>query len=502
MKYAVLGSGSSAANHKRNLVALSIWLGFSMAALFLYPLAVALDSSPYYLQWQPRHTAEAFAAVALLAPVLALGVFATWNRTTRLGHLALFGVAFLPMLSLAAGVSRQLTFQTWLIQVWESSPAGLWASGIVLLGLSVLLVRCYESAGSWLRWLLLAISPASFLVVKGLLLALAFPLLPLDIDRAVAATEINPRCSSVVALLFDELSFAYLYDEAGVRGEFPSIARVARGATNYWKASAPADSTLTSLPGFLAARRMEKIEVDQFDMKELSSVRGPVRFSAVERDGLFATARRVGLSPEMAGYYLPYCDLLGETVDVCRSFSFYNTATVEPGFSALHPLKTTLIMWPRQFPLGLFKNPPFARHQRRLVERSTAFALRAIDPSRPVFRLVHFSIPHLPFAFSQDGFDPPFDPLRQVPDTAYVRQLSYVDQLVGRVVREMEQANTLDRSTLVVLSDHGFRLSPRERDPLHIPFIVKHAGQRERVDITEPAQGEKLLVGLLGSACS
>jgi membrane-anchored protein YejM (alkaline phosphatase superfamily) len=92
------------------------------------------------------------------------------------------------------------------------------------------------------------------------------------------------------------------------------------------------------------------------------------------------------------------------------------------------------------------------------------------------------------------------DPLRQIPDSAYVRRLSYVDRLLGQVVREMEQDNTLDRSTLAVLSDHGFRVSPRE--PVHIPFIVKHAGQRERKDITEPVQGEKLLIDLPGSACS
>ena len=41
-------------------------------------------------------------------------------------------------------------------------------------------------------------------------------------------------------------------------------------------------------------------------------------------DALFATARRLGYRTEMAGYYLPYCSLLGGLVDACRSLSFYN----------------------------------------------------------------------------------------------------------------------------------------------------------------------------------
>ena len=42
----------------RRLILRSAWLGFALAGLFLYPLAAAIDSDPYYLQWQPAHVAE------------------------------------------------------------------------------------------------------------------------------------------------------------------------------------------------------------------------------------------------------------------------------------------------------------------------------------------------------------------------------------------------------------------------------------------------------------
>ena len=236
-----------------------------------------------------------------------------------------------------------------------------------------------------------------------------------------------------------------------------------------------------------------RVEGDHLDFEI-----GPTRavFSAQDTDGLFAAARRAGFSPEAVGYYFAYCGMLGGVVDACRSFSFYNIATVNDGFSPLHPVLTTLILWPRQFPLGLLKNPPFARLQRGLVEATYAFATRPIDTGRPVFRFVHFSIPHLPFVFDADGYNPPLDPLRQRPDDNYVRQIRYTDRLFGELVDRMRQDGSFDRTTIAVFSDHGFRSGGQEQNSRHVPFIIKRAGQTQRSDISSPAQGEMLLKGL------
>jgi hypothetical protein len=163
-------------------------------------------------------------------------------------------------------------------------------------------------------------------------------------------------------------------------------------------------------------------------------------------------------------------------VDACRSFSFYSVSTVHEGFSPLDPILTTFVLWPRQFPFGLLKNPAFARFQRELVEETQAFARRPVPAGRPVFRLVHYSIPHLPFVFGPDGYDPPLDPLRTTPDTDYVRQLGYVDRLVGELLAALRESGMYQSATIVLMADHGWRFEGRERDPLHIPFIVKMAG--------------------------
>ena len=120
----------------------------------------------------------------------------------------------------------------------------------------------------------------------------------------------------------------------------------------------------------------------------------------------------------------------------------------------------------------------------------------------PAFRFVHFPVPHFPYVFGPDGYDPPFNPLETSPDTYYVRQLLYVDRLVGELVEQSRRDGTYDRLTMALFADHGFRFGGRENDPLHIPFMVKTRGQTRRVDDTAPRKGEGLLQEVLQGACS
>jgi hypothetical protein len=201
------------------------------------------------------------------------------------------------------------------------------------------------------------------------------------------------------------------------------------------------------------------------------------------------------------GYYFTYCELLVEVADVCRSFSFYNAAATSSTFSAVDPIMTTLILWPRQFPLGLLKSPAFARHQRAIVEETARAAMRPLDATRPAFRLVHFSVPHLPFAFDEKGFHPRIDSLRQRPDDAYVDQLHFVDRLFGEIVGRFRRDGSFDQMTVVVFSDHGFRGGGRETDPRHVPFLVKRAGQTTHADVVSPHAGERLLRNVVTASC-
>jgi hypothetical protein len=487
----------------RRRVAIAAWLGFALAALFFYPLAVALDSDRYYLQWQPQDLVETAAAWTVLALIFGAAVFALWPRSSRRATGALIAVALVPLLSFGGGFARQLPFDDALRTTWENPAIRLGIPALVAGGIAAALAWWPSVAAAWLRRMLFVISPVSIVVLLTFARSTTgtTPLLASDRGSERAATTQSTTCASVLALLFDELSFSYLYDETGqVRAEFPEIRRFASQATTYAHAIAPGNETLVALPSFLSARQLRDVRVEDTGLAYVEEGK-LLPFTAVAEDGLFATARRLGFSTEVAGYYLPYCELLNGLVDACRSMSFYNVSTVHAGFSPVDPVLTTLVLWPRQFPLGLLKGPAFAVLQRQLVEQTMAFARRPLSPERPTFRLLHFSIPHLPFVFDGGGYNPPLDPMETSPDTAYAEQILYIDRLVGELLDEMRDAGTYDSTTIVLFADHGYRFGGRERDPLHIPFIVKRAEQREPMQVTTPTRGELLLKDVVQGSC-
>jgi hypothetical protein len=478
------------------------WMGFALAGIFLYPLASVLSGNIYYLQWQPRHLAEALAALGVLTVVFG----GAWSAAVRLdgipAALALGAVACVPMLSLATAVAGQLPVRGTLIPLWE---IGWIRHGVPLAAATAVLAALV----AWPARMVLAIrvvtgilSPVALLVAATIAASARHepPIVALEMAAGDADAG-TARCRSVVALLFDELSFSYLYDGRNVRGEFEAIGRFAGRATNHLNVRAPGRETLVALPGFLAAGTPDHVVIRDGIVWEVPEAGPAVPFDATTPAGLFGTARRLGFRTEMAGYYFAYCDLLGPVVDACESYSFYNAASVRPGFSALNPILTTLVLWPRQFPFGILKGPPFARQQQGLVARTARFAAAPLGSGRPVFRFVHFSVPHVPFAFDEHGFAPPLDPLRTSPDDAYVRQLAFVDGLFGDLLQRIEADPRFHDTTVVLLSDHGFRFGGREWDPLQIPFIVRHAGQQDRVDVSVPERGEALLRETLVDAC-
>src|SRR5258708_3982974 len=87
-----------------------LWLGLGAAGLFLYPLAAGLNDNPFYLQWQPAHSAEAGVAFLVLAVLGAAAVSLCWPHHGRVSTLLLFLIALPPLMSFGAGISRQLPF--------------------------------------------------------------------------------------------------------------------------------------------------------------------------------------------------------------------------------------------------------------------------------------------------------------------------------------------------------------------------------------------------------
>jgi choline-sulfatase len=108
---------------------------------------------------------------------------------------------------------------------------------------------------------------------------------------------------------------------------------------------------------------------------------------------------------------------------------------------------------------------------------SEAIAERWLDEQRSprVFLFLHLYEPHKPYA----------PPPQYAEYSPYDGEIAYADEIVGRLIRYLKSHQLYDRSTIVLLSDHGEGLGDHGEqehglflydETIHVPLIIKQAG--------------------------
>ena len=139
------------------------------------------------------------------------------------------------------------------------------------------------------------------------------------------------------------------------------------------------------------------------------------------------------------------------------------------------------------------------------VQRDGALTLEAAErwlQSRKndrVFLFVHFYEPHKPYS----------PPARFSEYAPYDGEIAYADELVGRLLDRLRQDKLFDRSTIVLLADHGEGLGDHGeqehgmflyQETMHVPLIVKLPGQHAGRRVAEPVQHIDIAPTLLALA--
>lgn len=310
------------------------------------------------------------------------------------------------------------------------------------------------------------------------------------VDHYEKRAKTNTPEHNVIVILFDELSYEYLYKDGVINPRYVNFQRLSTISDNYHLAISPGDSTITAIPGILMDRRYEKIEMKYDSIYQITKEKVE-QYLKIEPDNLFANARDKGYRTFACGVLLPYCEMFDQYLDGCRSFSIYNYATVETEFSLLNPIMTTLIIWPRQRPLGYIKNMAVSRWQREQTRQAFDLTLNALDEKTPVFLFSHLYIPHLPFVFNRNGYYENSDPFNENNEN-YQNQLDYGDHLLGLLIDKMKNKGIFESSEIVVIADHNYRIMFPDQKT-HIPLIIKNPYQQTKKDDFDPAHAEELL---------
>jgi len=474
---------------------LHVWLALTLSCLFFYPLFATLYDNDIILQWRIRNNLELVTAVAFSTLMLSGTLWLVDKiSNTKIRLAAFFSIFIIPFISFFIHFLRQLGFTGALINFGQyahdnrliTTAIGAFCGALFLL----LIIRYPRKMISALVMVLFVLSPLNLLAgwtlwnfrntnTKIVINAL---------DHYENITK--PLNHNVIVILFDELSYEYLYKDGLINTQYTNFQRLSSQSDNYHAATSPGNQTLTAIPGMLTGRRYENI-VMKYDAIYRITKDDKEEYLKIGSNNLFAMAKAKGYETFAYGPYLPYCEIFGQYLDGCRSFSIYNNANVEPQFSLLNPILTTLILWPRQGLQGYIKNMAVSRWQRILTDNISYLTLKTLDEKGPVFMFSHIYLPHIPFVFDRNGYYNNNESFLQNSEN-YQRQLEYVDQLLGKFIDKMKKNSILDSSEIIVLSDHNYRIMfPGSKN--HIPLILKKPYQQTKKDIFDLTHAEDIL---------
>ncbi|HST53114.1 MAG TPA: sulfatase-like hydrolase/transferase [Pyrinomonadaceae bacterium] len=384
---------------------------------------------------------------------------------------------------------------------------GLVAICLIMLTLAVFVVARYGLVrmSRAVASMLLVVSPFG-LVGMGQAAWIAYKYgVPAERERPQApalevGADARPR---VLWVIFDEMDERMAFAERPASLSLPEFDRLRSESLFATNAFPPAGHTSQSLPALLTGQLISAVKPVGPDELMLTI---PARQATVgwsRQPDIFSDARAAGFNTALAGWYHPYCRVIGDRLTSCRW---------EPASQLALPDR--LSVWKNivRQQIGLFASIPFAgdlhsRLSRTEVEDYGAAHLadyRALLPEAESvaanrefgLTFVHLPVPHPPYIYERAKGE-----LKDAAGGSYLDNLALADRTLGELRRAMEQAGSWETTTVVVSSDHWmrsdyWRVRPfwtaldsetfDERVEHRVPFIVKLAGQKSGTTYDAP----------------
>lgn len=449
------------------------WLGlvFSIVEAALASYEAASGKKVYGLQY------FYIAPVMFVVPAVIVGVGCALAARTNRRPLWLAVCVFVPSLVAVAG---------WLAVV----GGGLHVAAVAVLaaGLALQAGR-FSAAHAWLfhRVVRRTLAPVAVLVGAAALTAGLAPIV--RESRARAALPPPPASApNVLLLVLDTVSARSLSLYGYARHTAPNLERLARRGATFSRAFATAPWTLPShgsmftgrFPHELTADWMTPIDGTHPTLAEALGQRG------YATAGFIANTTYCSAEFGLGRGFAHYEDHLSSAVSFLTRTSYGRLLLDKLG------LKTLVSSESEKVPL---------KSARRLNDDFLAWLDRR-DRTRPYFAFLNYYDAHAPY-LSPDEFGRKFRSTRpngdiwaQTLDTwgaadiaefrdAYDSAIAYLDVQVGKLVDALEARGDLDRTVVIVTSDHGEQFGEHGllehanslyTELLHIPLVIAFPG--------------------------
>ncbi|MCH8147441.1 MAG: sulfatase-like hydrolase/transferase [Planctomycetes bacterium] len=469
--------------------------------------------------WQASDTATIAVCIGLLTLgcVLLSEIVRLVNRpflTTLFNHCFVLG------LGLGAITSFQYQFYYWRPPVFSKIAWRLWAhSGVIASVTTVVMmaVVAYSLARrrSGLvrrsKQVCLIISLVPFAVIHYMFQLATYPA-RMDPRPSPVVRDSRPQASLVRAaaasddshpiylFVFDAWSYQRTFSNGRPRPEFEHLSALCEQSMVFHEARSTGPYTGVSIPGLLFQTDLPVIRLRSDG--RVGFERDGRFVDASEFDSLFSVVSGLGYDTFLSGVKVPYRTWLGNRVDVCRQYRWYDTGF---GFSrrmAAHALDSTRYWRPPGIVALDDSHRPYeglsVSNIRREQKRDIFHVVET--QRKATFAIFHLVIPHFPALRNADGTHRGPSELgwdsTSIPD--YRGNLAHLDELIGEIVTAAKRVGRFDDAMIILTSDHTWRYDPaRDTGEItcpntHVPLIVKLPNQKRNLPVTGQFTNSKL----------
>jgi len=319
------------------------------------------------------------------------------------------------------------------------------------------------------------------------------------------AAESHKPATRVVWIIFDEMDQRVSFDRRPPGLELPELDRLIKQSVFAANAYPPSPLTYMSIPALIDGRLVAQIN-------PVASDQLMVRFDGEDRvvpwnsqPNVFSRARQLGFNTAVAGWCHPYCEVLGSSLSKCDEVKGKSNdevtlkATMMLQFQRLVatiPLVPQIAI-PAVQRIGFINKLVTAGERHKYTARYKrvfdASLIAAVDAKLDLV-FVHYPIPHPPAIYDRTKNDFSLES-----GTGYIDNLKLVDRTIGELRQELETSGLWESTTLIISADHWWRTEMWRAGPFwtpqdeaiaaekmdhRVPFIVKFAGQQDRLAYT------------------
>jgi hypothetical protein len=313
---------------------------------------------------------------------------------------------------------------------------------------------------------------------------------PVTVNEGVRPT------ARVLWLVFDELDYRATFELRPASIHLPELDRLRGESLFATKAYPPAGSTTLSLPALITGKLVSAARPSGPDELMVTFDGSSESMKWSTQPNIFTQTLAIGGGTGVVGWHHPYCRVIGQDLTQCSwSLTSHEADRYQPG------LGRSMVddAWRSGLTVPLLRSllPKFSAQEKSYQAGYVEFLEQSLqqthamaaDPNLSLV-LIHFPTPHPPCAYSRvtNGFS--------TGGCDYFDNLALVDRTLGELRRALQEKGMWDQATVLVSSDHWWRLgfwkserfwTSEEADvtggriDYRVPFILKLKNERQPI---------------------